>query len=649
MSFDRETLEFKRKANIIRRDIIEMIYRAGSGHPGPSLSCVDILLVIYDKILSFRSDDPSWKDRDRVVLSKGHAAPALYAIIAHYYDNVTRQEMMETFRTCEWSEEDERLVNTRFQGHPDMNLLPGVEFSSGALGNGLGFACSIAEELRMRWRTERHLDAIPRVYCVVGDGELDEGSCREAMSYAGANHLDNLIVIVDNNKHQLTGKKEEVLNYGAVRDQFNPNQWDVIDKYLHTEDLNGHDFRHLSWALGKAARADGKPTVIIASTIKGKGVAFMEDDAAYHGAPPQDDEYEVAIRVFDITDRVFKNRLAELDKELNNISLSANFLDNPKFAPREAYGRALYALGKNDERIVRIDADLRSSCKGDYFYNHFRQRCYEVGIAEAMMTLLSGAFAREGKIPFINTFSIFYLKAMEQIRNVVAYNKLNVKIIGSHGDPRLTDGGSHAESEMLGIMRSIPNMCVLQPADGLMTYRLVEEMVKHEGPVFMRFGRDKIPMVYNGKKNPDYGKPIDNGPDTKVSIGSSHLLKEGRHVTIAAIGDMVHAACMAAGMLEKEGIFPTVLDIYSIKPMDEDLVIRYSKTPIVTAEPHSIVGGLGSAVSEISSSNRPQYVKRVGINDHFTKSGPTELLSRAYGLTAGRIAEAAKEILARAG
>jgi transketolase len=361
------------------------------------------------------------------------------------------------------------------------------------------------------------------------------------------------------------------------------------------------------------------------------------------------DEYEVCMKVFEITELIYINRIRDLDKELNNISTSANFVDEAKFAPREAYGRALYALGRRDDRIVRIDADLRSSCKGDYFYNHFRDRCYEVGIAEAMMTLLSGAFAREGKIPFINTFSIFYLRAMEQIRNVLAYNHLNVKIMGSHGDPRLVDGGSHADSEMLAVMRAIPKMSVVQPADGMMAYKLVEAMVEHVGPVFMRFGRDKIPMIYNSKSNPEFGKPVDNRHEIPVRMGSGHLLKEGNHVTLVAIGDMVYAALVASAMLEKDGILPTVIDCYSIKPIDQELLIRHADVPMVTAEPHSIMGGLGSAVSEVVAARRPQYIERVGIDDHFTKSGPPDLLSRAYGLTAHRIYTAAKEVLARAG
>lgn len=649
MGFSKTELEFKLKANDIRRLIIEMIYRAGSGHPGPSLSCVEELLILFEAFLRFRPDDPSWPDRDRVILSKGHAAPALYAHLASYYDHVTPEEIIETFRQASFDPETGAHTDTRAQGHPDMNLMPGVELSTGSLGNGLGFACSMVQHLRMRWRDEGRADPQPRVFCILGDGELDEGSCREAIMYAGSQHMHNLVVIVDNNRHQLTGKKQTVMDYGAVRDQFNPNQWNIIDRYRVGDEINGHDYTHLHYALSQALLNQDRPSVVVASTIKGKGASFMEDDAAYHGVPPMDDEYEVCMKVFDITERILKKRLAALEKETNNVSVEMDFTQEGNFAPREAYGRALYLLGKKDPRIVRLDADLRSSCKGDLFYNHFPERCYETGIAEAMMTLLSGAFAREGKIPFTNTFSIFYLKAMEVLRNVIAYNNLNVKIVGSHGDPRLKDGGSHADQEMLGILRTVPNMRVVQPADGPMTFRLIEAMIREVGPIFIRFGRDKIPIIYNGRQDPAFGRPVDNSPTLRPIIGRGHLLKEGRHVTLVAVGDMVHAALLAAGRLEKEGIEPTVIDMYSIKPIDEELLTSQADKPVVTVEPHNVLGGLGSAVGEVLSARRPQWVERVGIRDHFTKSGDPSLLSERYGLTPAAIVAAARRVLDRAG
>jgi len=218
VAFNRDILEFKISANNIRRDITEMIYRSKSGHPGPSFSCVEIILTIYRDFLHFKPTEPLYPFRDRFVLSKGHAAPTLYSVLSRVYSHIDREEVMNTFRSGYFSEDGSHYIDTRFQGHPDMNVLPGVELSAGSLGNGLGFSCSVSEELRYRFRKEMHDHSLPWVYCLIGDGEIDEGSTKEAISYAGANSLDNLIVIVDNNRQQLTGKKENVLNFGAVRD-----------------------------------------------------------------------------------------------------------------------------------------------------------------------------------------------------------------------------------------------------------------------------------------------------------------------------------------------------------------------------------------------------------------------------------------------
>ncbi|MBN2385075.1 hypothetical protein JXQ70_19545 [bacterium] len=642
----REILEFKLEANDIRRDIIEMLYRANSGHPGPSLSCVEILLTLYKSFLRFDKTDPSWRDRDRFVLSKGHAAPTLYSIISKFYDHIDRAEVMSTFRSGHFDQTG-RYVDTRCQGHPDMNVLPGVELSAGSLGNGLGFACSVAEELRYRFKKENRGMPPPLVYCLIGDGEMDEGSTKEAISYAGAKSLGNLILIVDNNRQQLTGKKENVLNFGAVRDQFNEKQWTILDHYRGGEDLNGHDYQHLHWVLSEAGQLTEKPKAIIAYTIKGKGVSFMEDDAAYHGVPPKPDEYEVCMKIFDITQRIYTHRIEEMKQPLNHIATDQKFLEEKQVAPREAYGRALYHLGRQDERIIRIDADLRSSCKGDYFHTHFPERCFEAGIAETTMGLLSSAFGLEGKIPFINTFSIFYLKAMEVIRNVIAYNNLNVKIIGSHGDPRLVDGGSHAELEMLGVLRSIPNIRIVQPADGVMTYRLIFEMAREHGPIYMRFGRDKVPIIYNGKHNPQYGAGIDNSFEVQPHLGRGHLLKQGQHLTIFAIGDMVQTALIASGLLEKQGITATIIDMYSIKPLDLALVKEHLDLPILTIEPHNVIGGLGSSISEVVTQEKPQYVERIGIQDHFTKSGKPAELTQVYQLTPEHVVTRAEMLLKR--
>mgnify|MGYP002766430390 FL=1 len=306
-----------------------------------------------------------------------------------------------------------------------------------------------------------------------------------------------------------------------------------------------------------------------------------------------------------------------------------------KIATREAYGKALVKLGKINDDVVVLDADLSKSTKTNDFYKAYPERFFNMGIAEQNLVGAACGFAAAGKIPFASTFAMFATgRAFEIIRNSACYPKLNVKICATHAGITVgEDGGSHQSVEDISLMRSIPNMTVLVPADGVEAEKMIFAAAEYNGPMYVRLGRSAVPTLFDENYNFEIGKGV--------------VLKEGNDATIIACGMMVNEALIAADMLKEENINVRVINMSTIKPIDTELIIKAAKETkaIVTAEEHSIIGGLGSAVSEVVSENHPVKVKKVGLNDCFGESGtPGELLEK-YGLTAKNIVAKVKEAI----
>jgi len=658
MTVSRRNLEFKLRANKIRLLVMHMIHKAASGHPGPSLSCVEIILALYDHILRHKPADPLWEKRDRFVLSKGHAAPTLYAVLAMH--NYIKETELDTLRQA----------GSRLQGHPDMTMLDCIEFTTGSLGKGISAANGIAEALRVKCGIRPgkqkyacdYAQEVPFVYALIGDGELDEGITQEAIAYAGANRLNNVCVVVDNNGHQLSGKKETVLDTGPVENHFDIGKWHVVTRYKGGADLNGHDFNHIMWAFNEAQKVTDRPSALIFKTIKGKGVAFMEDDAAYHGVPPMDDEMTVLTRkytqlqlsptkpdigIFDIYERIIKHRLEERDK-----ASTIDFQIKPQMAPRTWIGKGIAAAAETDERVVGVYADLRSSCKGNFLYERFPERCFEAGIAENSMNMLAAGLAKEGFVPFTNSFSIFHLESLGALRQI-AYNNLNVKVMASHGDPRLKDGGTHTEVSLLGGLRAMPNWTLFWPSDGVQAYRLVDHVIQTPGPCFIKYSRNKVPTIYNGEKL--FNLPLNNRMEALDVAQGFHLLLdfrpgEGkRRITIMAMGDLVYECLKAAASMEEHGdVNVRVVDLFRLKPINRDIIIKSAQQgPIVTAEANNIHACLHGAVCEVTAQELPCTVVPIGMRDHFAKSGSYEKLTVMYNLDYKAIGNACYQALKR--
>lgn len=302
---------------------------------------------------------------------------------------------------------------------------------------------------------------------------------------------------------------------------------------------------------------------------------------------------------------------------------------------RGVYGETLAELGEENEDIVVLDADLSCSTKTITFAKKFPERFFNMGVSEQDMMTTAAGFAAAGKIPFASTFAIFAAgKAFEQIRQSIAYTGLNVKIVSSHGGITVgEDGGSHQSVEDISLMRSLPNMQVIVPGDAIEMKKIIKKIVTEKGPVYVRGARNKYPTLF--------------GDDYKFETGKAKVMREGEDVTIIACGFMVSQSKKALDLLEKEGYKAGLINMSTIKPIDEDAIIEAAKKTgaIVTAEEHSIIGGLGSAVSEVLCEKYPCILKRVGIKDVFGKSGNANELLKIYGLTPEDIAKAAIKVI----
>lgn len=603
------------KAQTIREDVLTMIFAAQSGHPGGSLSAADIVTALYFHFLRIDPLNPAKPDRDRFILSKGHTCPVWYACLAER-GFFPVEELLSL-----------RAINSRLQGHPDMRKTPGVDYTTGSLGQGLSLGVGMALSLR-----DQYPDS--KVYVLLGDGELDEGQIWEAAMASAKFGLDNLIAVVDYNNLQLDGFCNEIMPLEPLKDKWLSFGWDVLE-------IDGHDFNQIINSINQAGKSTNKPTVIIAHTIKGKGVSFMENECNWHGVAPNRDQYIKAIseisgpKGLDRLQDKFKDLpvMLESRKETNKKSVSSTRIDEKP--TRDAYGEELAKLGEEKKEIVVLEADISKSTRTRNFADKFPERFFQFGVAEANMMAAAAGFASSGKIPFVSTYSVFSsMRACEQVRTFIAYPKMNVKIAVSHGGITPgNDGVTHQATEDMGIMRTIPNMTVIMPADYYATRKLVRAAADHMGPVYLRFTRDAVPFIYT--------------PDEEFEIGKGKVLEEGKHLTLLANGDMVHIALQANAVLKKQGFDSDVVDIHTIKPLDTQLILKSAaKTgKVITVEDHQINGALGSAVAELLSENLPCRLVRIGLRDTFAESGPYELLLEKFHMGVNAIVRQAIDLL----
>jgi transketolase len=642
-------------ANLMRGYNMISLCAAGSGHSGGTMSIMDVTAALYLHVATHDPKDPFWDGRDRIIWSTGHKAPSLYLGLgmAGYYDV---EEVVKL-----------RKLYSPFQGHPHWLKLPGVEASTGSLGQGLSIAVGIALAGKLD-------DKDYHVFALTGDGEHQEGQIWEAIMEAGNYKLDNLTNVLDKNRLQIDGWVKDVMDIDPIVDKYKAFKWNVIE-------IDGHDMKQILDAFERAKAYKGKPTVIIAHTVKGKGVDFMENVAGWHGKSPICEQMESALEQLKLDKRLDKDKLfkkaddyqAEATKKLEakmpkfKRDYFWNKQDNMKVKmdpTRKGFGRALNKDG-DDERIVCLGADISGSIAiSDFYKDHDerKSRFLSMGIAEQSGTGVAAGLAKEGKIPVFGTYGVFAAgRNLDQLRTTVCYGNFNVLIAGAHGGVSVgPDGATHQALEDLFQICGLPNMHVSVPCDSIETEKATDHLLfKIKGPKYVRFAREATPIVTTEDTPFKFGEANiyryrgekENFIDAFEVKLSSKYVSENEDLTIIACGPEVPEAMRAAWILKEDfGIETRVINMHTLKPLDDKTIIQAAKDTgvIVTAEEHQ-VGGFGNLISSVVSQatelyKRPMLFGMIGVKDRFGESGAPWELIKEFEVSAEHIAQKAKEL-----
>lgn len=592
-------------ANQLRIHSIAATTAAGSGHPTSCCSAADVVAALFFGHMRYNPKDPHYYNNDRFILSKGHAAPLLYAAWAETGLFPT-EDLLKL-----------RQLGCDLEGHPTPRLAF-ADVATGSLGQGLSVGVGMALCARLD-----QLDY--RTYVLLGDGECAEGSVWEAASLAGYYKLNNLIAAVDVNR---LGQSQETAlghNLDAYKRRFEAFGW-------RTEEIDGHDLEEIMEVLAAVGLGD-QPLVILARTLKGAGISFIQDKDGWHGKPLNKEEAARAIAELQPSAKsgigVAIPAPSQLPAPNNQAPASyppPAYKQGDSVATREAFGNALVRIGGVDPRIVAMDGDTKNSTFSDKFLKKFPERFTECFIAEQNLVGVATGFSTRGKVPFASTFACFFSRAYDQIR-VAGISMANLKLAGSHVGVSIgEDGPSQMGLEDIAMMRAIAGSVVLYPSDAVCAEKLVDQMVAHKGICFLRTSRPKAPVLYPNEE--------------QFPIGGAKILRQaqGDRVTVAAAGVTLYEALKAADALKAQGIGITVIDAYSIKPLGKDVILSAAQKTnnlVLTVEDHYPEGGLGDAVAgELSGAGIKVHKLAVFELPHSGKAD--ELLAR-YGIDANAI------------
>jgi len=600
-------------ATRLRIDSVRSTTEAGSGHPSTCCSAAEIMAALFFGEMRYDPRDPGNPDNDRFVLSKGHAAPILYAAWAEA-GIISHDDVMSL-----------RRLDSDFEGHPTPRL-PWVDVATGSLGQGLCAGVGIA-------LNARRIASDYRTYVLMGDGETAEGSVWEAAAVAAHDRLDSLCAITDVNALGQSQPTQWQHDMNAYATRWSAFGW-------HTIVVDGHDLPAVLDALEQARRTKGRPTMILARTVKGKGISFVEGRNGWHGKPlKRGEELDKALAELQsqfVPEDEPAQRPESPARRQRPAPQQAR-LDAPPYklgdsvATREAYGAAIARLGAVDDRIVALDADVKNSTFSEKFEQKFPERFYQSFIAEQVMIGAAMGLAARGAIPFPSTFAAFLARAYDFIR-MAAISNVNIKMAGSHAGVSIgEDGPSQMALEDLAMMRAQPNIAVLYPCDAVSTERLLEKAAYHRGPVYMRTSRPKTAVIY--------------GPDEQFDLGGLKVLRQsaGDVATVIGAGITVFEALKAYDQLQKDGIAIRVVDLYSLQPIDAASLIRCAeetKGRLITVEDHYRAGGIGDAVATAVAA-RGFTVTRLAVSEIPRSGTPDELVDH-YGISARHIVAAVR-------
>ena len=599
-------------ATRLRIDCVRSTTEAGSGHPTTCLSAAEIVAVVFFSEMRFDPKDPGNPNADRFVLSKGHAAPILYAAWAEA-GLFPREELLKL-----------RRIDSDLEGHPTPRL-PFADVATGSLGQGI--CAGIGSALNAR-----RIQSDYRTYVLLGDGEMAEGSVWEAANLGQHFKLDNLCAIVDVNRLGQSQATQFGHDMPAIERRWTAFGWNTIV-------VDGHDVSALRAAFERARSVKGQPSVVLAQTIKGKGIESIAGKDGWHGKALKKGEetnkaiaeLEAQLVTGDSPVSIEKPRSAAAkDPEPDYARMPAPaYKKGDLVATREAWGTALASLGGVDRRVVALDADVKNSTFSERFEKLYPERFFECFIAEQGMIGAAMGLAARGAVPFPSTFACFLTRAADFIR-MAGVSFSNVKYAGSHAGVSIgEDGPSQMALEDLAMMRAVPDCAVLYPCDAMSTERLVVEMARHKGPAYMRTSRPKTPVIY---------ETTDRFP-----IGGSKVLRRSSNddAVIVAAGVTVFEALKAHDQLKEQGIGVTVVDAYSVQPIDASTLIETARAAggtVITVEDHYAAGGLGDAVSEAVAA-AGFAVHRLAVREIPRSGQPDELIDR-YGISARHIVAA---------
>jgi transketolase len=597
----------------LRVDSIRSSTTAGSGHPTSSMSAADLMAVLITRHLIYDWNDPSAATNDHLIFSKGHASPLLYAIFKAV--GVISDDEMLTFRK----------FGSRLQGHPTP-ILPWVDVATGSLGQGLPIAVGVA-------LAGRKLDRLPyHVWTLTGDSELAEGSIWEGLDKAGYHGLSNFTAIFDVNRLGQRGPTEYEWQTDVYRDRVQAFGCRAIV-------IDGHDLEQIDEALQQAREATGKPTVVIARTIKGKGFSEIENKDGWHGKALPPDMAERAIkelggirhlRVDGVKPEPGEPAIKDARVEIT----LPTYKKGEKIATRKAYGDTLKALGARPT-VVALDGEVSNSTFADEFAKAYPDRYFEMFIAEQQMVATAVAMSVRHYIPFASTFAAFLTRAYDFIR-MAAISQANIRLSGSHAGVEIgEDGPSQMALEDLAMMRAVHGSTVLYPSDATSAAYLVKEMADQHGISYIRTTRGAYPVLYED--------------GTKFPIGGSKLVRSDPtdRVVLIGAGVTLHNCLAAADELEAEGTKTRVIDLYSVKPIDKVTLqeaAAHTRGKLVVVEDHYPEGGLGAAVMEaLAADMDPPRIVHLAVRGLPGSGKPTELMDKAE-ISVRHIVAAAKRL-----
>lgn len=570
--------DLEKLAKLVRYFILASTTQAGSGHPTSSLSATDLLTgLLFGGVFRFDPDYPDNPGNDRLIFSKGHASPLLYSLWAAAGE-VSEEELLTL-----------REFGSTLQGHPTPEFRY-ADAATGSLGQGLSIGLGMA-------LNAKYIDRLSyRTYVLIGDSEMSEGSQWEAIEIAAHYKLDNLTGIVDVNRLGQRGETMHGHNIESYGKKIASFGWETIL-------INGHNFDEILDAYNKALSVTDKPIMIIARTIKGKGVSFLEDKNGWHGKALNREQFKEAIKELGDFDKSICGEISipeslKTEKQLPQTAGKINYPADKPVSTRKAYGNALVRIFPEFPDLVVLDAEVGNSTFAETFMEKYPERFFEMYITEQNMVGTALGLSCRGKIPFISTFAAFFTRAFDQIR-MCQYSEANIKFAGSHAGVSIgEDGASQMGLEDIAMFRAVFNSVILYPCDAVSAEKLVEEAARNKGIVYIRLTRKDTPVIYD--------------PDENFCIGGSKIVRQSDNdvVTVAAAGITLHEALSAYEELKTEGISIRVIDLYSIKPVDVSTLRKCGNLTkaVITVEDHYSEGGIGEAVrSALGSYDIPVY------------------------------------------